>query len=40
MEREQIGKNNWLKMSEKYNYHKEMEKLADVYSHLVKRGVK
>lgn len=38
LEQEQIGKNNWLKMSEEYNYYKEMEKIAAVYSNLVNGG--
>lgn len=40
LERERIGKNNWLKMSEEYNYYREMEKIAAVYSYLMNGGGK
>lgn len=40
LEREQIGMNNWLKISEEYNYYREMKKIAVVYSYLMNGGGK
>ncbi len=39
-ERERIGKNNRRKISAEYNYHKEMERIAEVYSNQVNGGAK